>query len=113
MGIRNTIDYDCSNPKPFVPPAEGWRSALSDRLEVPAHLKALHASPSHLVLELACGDGRFTSLIAKTGAGILAVELQQIEGIQKHIVIVRLGVELIEIGQAVIPAVDRFPIDRY
>jgi SAM-dependent methyltransferase len=74
MGIRNTIDYDCSNPKPFVPPAEGWRSALSDRLEVPAHLEALHASPSHLVLELACGDGRFTSLIAKTGARILAVD---------------------------------------
>jgi SAM-dependent methyltransferase len=74
MGIRNTIDYDCSNPKPFVPPDEGWRSALSDRLEVPAHLKALHVSPSHLVLELACGDGRFTSLIAKTGARIVAVD---------------------------------------
>jgi SAM-dependent methyltransferase len=74
MGIRDTIDYECANPKPFVPPAEGWRSALSDRLEVPAHLKALHASPSHLVLELACGDGRFTSLIAKTGARILAVD---------------------------------------
>jgi SAM-dependent methyltransferase len=74
MSIRNSIDYDCSNPKPFVPPAEGWRSALSDRLEVPAHLEALHASPSHLVLELACGDGRFTSLIAKTGARVLAVD---------------------------------------
>ncbi len=74
MSIRDTIDYDCTNPSSFVPPAEGWRSVLSDRLEVPAHLDELQTSPSHTVLELACGDGRFTSLIAKTGARILAVD---------------------------------------
>jgi SAM-dependent methyltransferase len=74
MSIRDTIDYDCTNPKPFVRPAEGWRSALSDSLEVPAHLDALQTSPSHTVLELACGDGRFTCLIAETGARILAVD---------------------------------------
>jgi SAM-dependent methyltransferase len=43
-------------------------------LEVPAHLDELHVSPSHTVLELACGDGRFTSLIAESGARILAVD---------------------------------------
>jgi len=74
MSIRDTIDYDCTNPSSFVPPTEGWRSVLSDRLEVPAHLDELQTSPSHTVLELACGDGRFTSLIAKTGARILAVD---------------------------------------
>jgi len=74
MNIRDTIDYDCTNPSSFVPPAEGWRSVLSDRLEVPAHLDELQTSPAHTVLELACGDGRFTSLIAKTGAKILAVD---------------------------------------
>ena len=74
MRIRDTIDYDCTNPSPFVPPSEGWRSVLSDRLEVPAHLDALQVSPSHTVLELACGDGRFTTLIAQTGARILAVD---------------------------------------
>ncbi|HLZ43409.1 MAG TPA: hypothetical protein VKQ11_20750, partial [Candidatus Sulfotelmatobacter sp.] len=26
MRIRDTIDYDCTNPSPFVPPSEGWRS---------------------------------------------------------------------------------------
>jgi SAM-dependent methyltransferase len=74
MSIRDTIDYDCKDPKPFVPPTEGWRSVLSDSLEVPAHLDELKGSPSHTVLELACGDGRFTSLIAETGARILAAD---------------------------------------
>lgn len=74
MSIRDTVDYDFTNPKPFVPPTEGWRSALSDRLEVPVHLEALQTSASHTVLELACGDGRFTSLIAGKGARILAAD---------------------------------------
>ena len=74
MSIRDAIDYDCTNPSPFVPPPDGWRSILSDELEVPAHLDELQTSPSNTVLELACGDGRFTSLIAKTGARILAVD---------------------------------------
>jgi SAM-dependent methyltransferase len=74
MGIRDTIDYDCTNPGSFVPPAEGWRSVLCDILEVPAHLDALQTLPTSVVLELACGDGRFTSLMAKTGARILAVD---------------------------------------
>ena len=74
MSIRDTIDYDCTNPRPFVPPPDGWRSVLSDMLEVPAHLGELQTSPSNTVLELACGDGRFTTLIAQTGAKILAVD---------------------------------------
>jgi SAM-dependent methyltransferase len=74
MSIRDTIDYDCKNPKPFVVPTEGWRSVLSDAMEVPAHLDELQSLPSHTILELACGDGRFTSLIAKTGARILAAD---------------------------------------
>jgi len=74
MSIRDTIDYDCTNPSSFVPPAEGWRSLLSDRLEVPEHLDELETFPTSTVVELACGDGRFTSLIAKTGARILAVD---------------------------------------
>ena len=74
MSIRDAIDYDCTNPGPFVPPPEGWRSVLSDMLEVPPHLNALQSSPSSTVLELACGDGRLTTLIAETGARILAVD---------------------------------------
>lgn len=74
MSIRDAIDYDCTEPSPFIPPADGWRSVLSDTLEVPAHLDELQILPSHTVLELACGDGRFTSLIAETGARILAVD---------------------------------------
>lgn len=75
MNIRDTVDYGCTNPGSFVPPAEGWRSVLSDILEVPAHLDQLQSSRTSTVLELACGDGRFTSLIAETGARILAVDL--------------------------------------
>jgi SAM-dependent methyltransferase len=74
MSIRDTIDYNFTQTSPFIPPAEGWRSVLSDALEVPAHLDELQVLPSHTVLELACGDGRFTSLIAETGAKILAVD---------------------------------------
>ena len=74
MGIRDTIDYDCTNPGPFVPPLDGWRSVLSDMLEVPPHLNGLQFSRSNTVLELACGDGRFTIPIAEMGARILAVD---------------------------------------
>jgi SAM-dependent methyltransferase len=74
MRIRDTIDYRCTNSSPFVPPPDGWRSLLSDILEVPAHLDELQTTPSSLVLELACGDGRFTTLIAQTGARVLAVD---------------------------------------
>jgi SAM-dependent methyltransferase len=74
MNIRDSIDYDCTNPGSFIPPADGWRSVLSDKLEVPAHLKELRVSQSNTVLELACGDGRFTSLIAETGPRVLAVD---------------------------------------
>jgi ubiquinone/menaquinone biosynthesis C-methylase UbiE/uncharacterized protein YbaR (Trm112 family) len=74
MNIRDTIDYDCTNAGPFVSPPDGWRSVLSDMLEVPPHLHGLQSSPSNTVLELACGDGRFTTLIAETGARILAVD---------------------------------------
>ena len=73
MSIRDTVDYDCTNPGPFVSPPDGWRSLLSDMLEVPQHLHGLQSSRSNTVLELACGDGRFTALVAETGASILAV----------------------------------------
>jgi SAM-dependent methyltransferase len=74
MSIRDAIDYDCTNPGPFVPPTEGWRSVLSDMLEVPPHLNEIQSSAANTVLELACGDGRFTTIIAETGARILAVD---------------------------------------
>ena len=74
MNIRDAIDYDSKNQGPFMPPPDGWRSALSDMLEIPEHLNELKSSRSNTVLELACGDGRFTALIAQTGARILAVD---------------------------------------
>ena len=74
MSIRDAIDYDCSNPGPFIPPPEGWRSVLSDMLEIPPHLNALQSSPTNAVLELACGDGRLTAIIARTGARVVAVD---------------------------------------
>jgi SAM-dependent methyltransferase len=74
MSIRDSIDYVCTNPGPFLPPPDGWRSVLSDMLEIPPHLHGLRTLPSSTVLELACGDGRLTALIAKTGARILAVD---------------------------------------
>jgi ubiquinone/menaquinone biosynthesis C-methylase UbiE/uncharacterized protein YbaR (Trm112 family) len=74
MRIRDSIDYDCTNLGPFLPPSDGWRSVLSDMLEIPPHLHGLQTLASSTVLELACGDGRLTTSIAKSGARILAVD---------------------------------------
>ncbi len=58
---------------PFIPPPFGWRSLLSDLLEIPPHLDALRPDGSR-VLEIGCGDGRFTMLLAQMGATVLAVD---------------------------------------
>lgn len=58
---------------PFIPPPFGWRSLLSDLLEIPQHLKALEPH-GRRVLEIGCGDGRLTLLMAQLGASVLAVD---------------------------------------
>ena len=58
---------------PFIPPPFGWRSLLFDRLEIPPHLEALDPAGCR-VLEIGCGDGRFTMLMAQMGATVLAVD---------------------------------------
>jgi SAM-dependent methyltransferase len=61
-------------PEVFTPPASGWRSEFADRIEIPPHLEALHPIDKCRVLELGCGDGRFTLLMAQLGAEVLAVD---------------------------------------
>jgi SAM-dependent methyltransferase len=61
-------------PETFVPPSSGWRSEFADRIEIPPHFKALGPLSGRRVLELACGDGRFTLLMAQLGAEILAID---------------------------------------
>jgi SAM-dependent methyltransferase len=61
-------------PDTFVPPSSGWRSEFVDQIEVPPHLKALAPLENSRVLELGCGDGRFTLLMAQLGAEVLAVD---------------------------------------
>ncbi len=61
-------------PETFTPPSSGWRSEFADRIEIPPHLEALGSLKSCRVLELACGDGRFTLLMAQLGAEVLAVD---------------------------------------
>jgi len=58
---------------PFIPPPFGWRSLLSDLLEIPPHLHALRPA-GRRVLEIGCGDGRLTMLLAQMGATVLAVD---------------------------------------
>jgi SAM-dependent methyltransferase len=58
----------------FVSPAVSWRSELSDAIEIPPHMQMLEPLNGRYVLELACGDGRFTVLMAQRGADILAVD---------------------------------------
>lgn len=61
-------------PETFTAPAFGWRSEFADRIEIPPHLEALGSLDNCRVLELACGDGRFTLLMAQLGAEVLAVD---------------------------------------
>jgi SAM-dependent methyltransferase len=66
-------EYDAM-PEVFVPPTSGWRSEFADRIEIPPHLDALHPLDGRRVLEIGCGDGRFTLLMAQLGADVLAVD---------------------------------------
>ena len=75
-------DHATIEPGPFVPPPMGWRSELSDLLEIPPHLDGLEPLNGRRVLEFGCGDGRFTLLMAQLGARILAVDLS-VNGLKK------------------------------
>jgi len=72
MAIRDS-QHSSLPPDRFVPPASGWRSKLSDLLEIPHHLSELQPKAC-TVLEIGCGDGRFTMLMAQMGASVLAVD---------------------------------------
>jgi len=59
-----------------------WRSEFTDRLVIPPHLSALKPVAGRRVLEIGCGDGRFTILLAQLGADVLAVDFS-LEGLRK------------------------------
>jgi SAM-dependent methyltransferase len=61
-------------PDIFEAPSSSWRSKYSDSIEILPHLQELAPLDGCLVLELGCGDGRFTLLMAQLGAEILAVD---------------------------------------
>lgn len=73
MAIRD-VEYACTEPAPFVPPAFGWRSELSDSIEIPPKLAALDPLYNCRTLEFGCGDGRCTMLMAQMGAQVIAVD---------------------------------------
>jgi SAM-dependent methyltransferase len=61
-------------PETFVPPSAGWRSEFADQIEIPPHLDEIKPLEGRRVLEIACGDGRFTILMAQLGAEVLAID---------------------------------------
>jgi uncharacterized protein YbaR (Trm112 family)/ubiquinone/menaquinone biosynthesis C-methylase UbiE len=67
------LEYEAM-PEAFVPSDSGWRSEYMDEIEIPPHLGGLEPLAGRRVLELGCGDGRFTCLMAQMGAEILAVD---------------------------------------
>jgi len=67
-------EYSSMPAAAFVPPDLGWRSELNDLVEVPRHLEPLQPLERCTVLEIGCGDGRFTMLMAQLGARVLAVD---------------------------------------
>jgi len=72
MAIKSS-EYE-QLPDTFESPSHGWRSEYSDYIEVPPHLEWLEPLNGCRVLELGCGDGRFTMLMAKMGADVLAID---------------------------------------
>jgi SAM-dependent methyltransferase len=69
------IEYGTALDIQFVPPPGNvWRSAVSDFIEIPSFLAALAPLDGRLILEIGCGDGRFTLLMAQLGAQVLAVD---------------------------------------
>jgi SAM-dependent methyltransferase len=51
-----------------------WGSRLGDRIEVAPHLAALGDLEGKTVLELGCGDGRFTIPMARLGADVVGLD---------------------------------------
>ena len=80
MSLKD-IEYRAM-PEEFVAPESSWRSELNDLIEVGPHLDALKPLEGKRVLELACGDGRFTLLMAQLGAQVLAVDFA-IDGLRQ------------------------------
>jgi len=72
MAIR---DREYANlPETFVAPQFGWRSRLADRLQLPQYLHRLAPLEGRTALDVGCGDGRYTILMAQLGARVLAVD---------------------------------------
>jgi SAM-dependent methyltransferase len=69
MGIRNEEYSEASEYSPCS------RSPLSDFTELPPFLRELEIDDRSIVLEVGCGDGRFTLLMCQKGARILAMDL--------------------------------------
>jgi SAM-dependent methyltransferase len=67
-------EYTCTQAAPFLAPATGWRSEFNDLVEIPPFLKELEPLENCTVLELGCGDGRFTMLMAQMGARVMAID---------------------------------------
>ena len=73
IAIRDE-EYALTHAEPFVAPADGWRSELNDLVEIPPFLRELEPLENRRVLELGCGDGRLTMLMAQMGASVMAVD---------------------------------------
>ncbi len=73
IAIRD-VEYSRTDGEAFVPPEASWRSELNDLIEIPPHLDAVAPLQNQRVLELGCGDGRFTMLMAQLGGQIMAAD---------------------------------------
>jgi SAM-dependent methyltransferase len=73
MALRDS-EYERNAPGAFIPPSSGWRSEFSDSIEVAPHMDAMGELNRKKILELGCGDGRFTIPLAQMGAEILAID---------------------------------------
>ena len=50
-------------------------STLSDLVELPPFLRAIQADERSIIMEIGCGDGRFTLLMCQRGARVVAIDL--------------------------------------
>jgi SAM-dependent methyltransferase len=69
------------------PTADPWWTNLDDEMEIGSTLNALGVEPNELLLELGCGDGRFTVLLPARCRALAALDfsIQSLSALQRRL----------------------------
>jgi uncharacterized protein YbaR (Trm112 family) len=71
------------------PTTSPWWTNLDDEMEIGSTLKALNLEPHEMLLELGCGDGRFTVLLVPRCRALAALDfsIQSLRALQQRLAV--------------------------